>query len=187
MPAADKLAAHVAEFKSEGFTVFRSFYSPGDVDAIRAVITPEFEKLFAADPSAVRAKLGAPLEGSDGGGVHNAVAGGLLTHHLWPQLAPMLRAPWHRPILLDMAERVFGPFVQLDAFGITAYPIAGDHSRRGAQAPQGWHRDSNIVDRMAQYGAGTVYEAGYRERLKGTATHAYKPPVGVNMLCYVRA
>ena len=74
--------------------------------------------------------------------------GGLLAHPLWPHLEPLIHAPWHCDMLLDFLELLFGPFVQLDAFGITgtpahAYPI----ERRGTLVDQGWHRDSSIANR----------------------------------------
>ena len=176
---------HVTDFKTQGFTVFRKFYSAQQVATIRSIVEPEFEQIFRADPTAVRAKLGAPLEGSDGRGL-NAVPGGLLKHHLWDSLEPTLGTPWGpNPLLLDMAERVMGPFVQLDAFGITCYP-ATDASNRGLRAPQGWHRDSNIVDRMKTYGAGSAYEDAYQRQMIATSSHSYKPPVGINMLCYLQ-
>ena len=42
--------------------VFRRFYSRKTIEAIRAVIEPEFEEIFRADPQAIRTKLGAPVE-----------------------------------------------------------------------------------------------------------------------------
>eukprot|EP01052_Picozoa_sp_SAG31_P037695 SAG31_NODE_4908_length_2873_cov_2.949171_2_plen_261_part_00 len=78
-----------------------------------------------------------------------------------------------------------GRSVQLDAFGVTGYSI-NPAEKRGQIAPQGWHRDSTIVDRMAGYGAGSRYRELYMSQLEGTATHAYKPPVGVNLLCYLQ-
>lgn len=134
---------------------------------------PEFEQIFANDPAAVRGKLGAPAEGSDGGGL-NAVPGGLLRHHLWPALKPIIRAPWHTDELLDFLEHLFGPFVQLDGFGITGTPAhAYAPDRQGSLVDQGWHRDSQIQSR---------YQA------HSTATHGttYKPPIGVNCLCYLQ-
>ena len=105
---------------------------------MRAIVEPEFEAIFAADPEAVRTKLGAPTEGGDGGG-RNARPGGLLNHALWPRLEPLIRSPWHREELLDFLEHLFGPFVQLDGFGITGTPPF-PLERRGKLVAQGWHR-----------------------------------------------
>ena len=44
--------------------MFEGFYHPEQVAQLRATLAPEFAGIFAADPAAVRAKLGAPLEGS---------------------------------------------------------------------------------------------------------------------------
>eukprot|EP01050_Picozoa_sp_SAG11_P044973 SAG11_NODE_22158_length_411_cov_0.673077_1_plen_121_part_01 len=99
----------------------------------------EFERIFGEDPTASRAKLGAPLEGGDFRVGANTDAGGLLRHPLWPRLEPVLQAPWHRPAVLQFAERCFGPFVQLDAFGVTGYPASPDadiSKLRGSLAPQ---------------------------------------------------
>ena len=165
-----------------GAQVFRGFYSPETVQAIRDIIEPEFEEIFRADTTAVRSKLGAPVEGGDGAG-RNAQMGGLLGHPLWPQLEPFLRAPWHSDMVLNFLELLFSPFVQLDAFGITgtpphAYPI----ERRGTLVDQGWHRDSSIADRYQSYGVGTAYAGS----IDGYATPKYKPPNGVNLLIYLQ-
>lgn len=146
------------------------------------MIEPEFEEIFARDPDAIRTKLGAPTEGGDGGG-RNAGMGGLLAHPLWPQLEPLLHAPWHSDDLLDFLERLFGPFVQLDGFGITGTPPhAYTAARRGTLVDQGWHRDSSIADRYGQHGAGTPYEG----LINSYATPKYKPPNGVNLLTYLQ-
>ncbi len=162
--------------------VFRGFYSRETVQAIRDIIEPEFEAIFRADPNAIRSKLGAPVEGGDGAG-RNAYVGGLLGHPLWPQLEPLLHAPWHTGMLLNFLELLFGPFVQLDAFGITgtpahAYPI----ERRGTLVDQGWHRDSSIANRYQSYGVGTPYAGA----IDDYATPKYKPPNGVNLLIYLQ-
>ncbi len=165
-----------------GAQVFRGLYSPQTVQAIRDIIEPEFEEIFRADTTAVRSKLGAPVEGGDGAG-RNAQMGGLLGHPLWPQLEPFLRAPWHNDMVLNFLELLFGPFVQLDAFGITgtpahAYPIG----RRGTLVDQGWHRDSSIADRYQSYGVGTTYAGS----IDGYSTPKYKPPNGMNLLIYLQ-
>ena len=58
---------------------------------------------------------------------------------LWPRLEPLIRSPWHREELLDFLEHLFGPFVQLDGFGITGTPPF-PLERRGKLVAQGWHR-----------------------------------------------
>eukprot|EP01052_Picozoa_sp_SAG31_P037696 SAG31_NODE_4908_length_2873_cov_2.949171_3_plen_125_part_00 len=111
MPAQRSEDARLIKFKNDGYAVFDGFYSPQQVRRLRQILVPEFEAIFAADPAAARAKLGAPLEGSDGGGAggRNAGVGGLLVHRLWPQLSPILHAPWHAPQVLDFCEQIFGP------------------------------------------------------------------------------
>lgn len=109
--------------------------------------------------------------------------GGLLGHPLWPQLEPFLHAPWHSDTLLNLLELVFGPSVQLDAFGITGTPAhAYPTERRGTLVDQGWHRDSSIADRYQSYGLGTRYAGAINDY----ATPKYMPPNGVNILTYLQ-
>eukprot|EP01045_Picozoa_sp_COSAG04_P046383 COSAG04_NODE_16764_length_489_cov_1.843590_1_plen_99_part_00 len=66
------LAPHLAEFKEQGFTVFRGHLPPSTVGAIRAALTPRFEAAFAADPTIGKLKLGRDAQaqaGSEPGGL----------------------------------------------------------------------------------------------------------------------
>ena len=66
------LAPHLAEFKEQGFTVFRRHLAPGTVAAIREALTPRFEAAFAADPTIGKLKLGRDAQaeaGSEPGGL----------------------------------------------------------------------------------------------------------------------
>ena len=90
------------------------------------------------------------------------VGGGLLNHPLWSSaLQPLLQHPWHTDWLLDFCELVMGPCVQLDSFGISAFPIAaaapaaaGGRLRPPAFA---WHRDNFA---QSQYYAGGGVDNG---------------------------
>jgi hypothetical protein len=48
------------------------------------------------------------------------------------------------PLMLDFVEMVMGPYVQLDSYEISGFPIR-DASHKGG--PDRWHRDSfQMVD-----------------------------------------
>jgi hypothetical protein len=208
MMVAAEEAARVAEFKRNGYTIYRGLYSADTIHRLRSILEPEFTAIFrhqreiddatgssssssssSSSNSQLRAtpgdetdwarvKLGSPVEGGDAGG-RNSASGGLLNHPLWPQLEPILHAPWHTTEVLDLLERVFGPFVQLDGFGITANPPPDDHEAR-AGVLQGWHRDSSIASRFESFGVGSEYEGQLQS---WASAPAFVPPIGVNLLC----
>jgi hypothetical protein len=200
-PHQPPLSAHLAEFKRDGFTVFRRQLDGGTVRQLRAVLEPVFAAAFDADPTVEKIKLGAPqyiapgrvadagssscCTGADSSG------GGLLKHPLWKtSLQPLLHHPWHSTQLLDFCEMVMGPCVQLDAFGISGFPGNGtavgaggggsSHQHCAAARPPTfvWHRDNFA---MSQYYPG-VPNGGFW----GGFAPFYRPPLGVNLLCYLQ-
>ena len=191
-PQRRPLSAHLAELKASGFTVFRGHLRASTVAALRGVLEPVFEQAFDADPTVPKLKLGsASVTGVEAGA--SWPGGGLLNHPLWDaRLAPLLRHPWHSARLLDFCELVMGPRVQMDAFGISGFPPGSTAPRSSAPAadPGGaggavvprpptfaWHRDNFALSQYYQVHG--VPDGGYRGPF-------YRPPLGVNLLCYLQ-
>lgn len=149
------LEEHVEEFKREGFTVFEGFISRERVAEIRAILDPEFEILFAEMPDAPRRKI-VPLLG----------------HKI---LGPMLRDLALNTLMLDFVEMVMGPFVQLDSFEISGFPIC-DASQKGVT--DRWHRDSC---HLADHYAGHYEATGRKDEPK-----PYTPPLACSCLIYLQ-
>jgi hypothetical protein len=99
------------EFRRDGFTVFEGAHAPDMLERWRAA----YDAVCAREGESVW--LGSALE-----------------------LDPELFLPAiANPLLLDFAEQVMGPFVQLDDLAINAFPsVAADAAAGRATA---WHRD----------------------------------------------
>jgi len=115
-----KLDQHLAQFKEQGFTVFERVFDEPTMAAWRA----KFHQMQA--------------DGVGGGqGTGEAAAwwyGDMLEY------APGLMLPAvNHPLLMDFAELVLGPFVQLDNLTFAAFPPADANTKKGAVS--GWHRD----------------------------------------------
>tara|TARA_Y100000588_G_scaffold193182_1_gene207265 strand:+ start:470 stop:1315 length:846 start_codon:yes stop_codon:yes gene_type:complete len=144
---------HLDEYKRDGYTVFRNYISTEKVKAWRDMMDPEFERLFPQRPEAPRAKI-VPL----------------LAHE---KLAPLAKEHIQMPLMLDFAEKVMGPFVQLDSFEVSGFPVRDDELKGAVDR---WHRDAfhNI------------------ETWKTVATMAeqsprlYTPPLACNCLTYLQ-
>ena len=145
------LDTHVAEFKREGLTVFPGYFSADRVASLREVLDPEFERLFSATPDQPKLKI-TPLLGH-------------------PVLGPMLADRVLDPLVLDFAEAVMGPVVQLDSYEVSGFPPS-DREMRGQV--HGWHRDPfHVADQYARL-------AG------GTGSRPYTPPLACNCLTYLQ-
>jgi hypothetical protein len=114
---------------------------------------PAFEPLFAKDPHAPRARI-VPLLGHE-------------------KLAPLAKEHVLNPLMLDFAEKVMGPYVQLDSFEVSAFPVR-DHELKGSV--DRWHRDAfhnsetwKTVDTMAEQ-----------------SPRRYIPPLACNCLTYLQ-
>ena len=189
------LAEQVEQFKSRGYTVLRGVLGAREVAALR-------ERLGAR----IDIKLGQPLDELDGKpatGAEIAATGqtisiggpddsakigfpGLLGAA--PEVAELLIEPFLlSPRLLDLAERVMGPFVQGDGFYVVGYPPtyltgkeAGVASRKELLAgAHQWHRDAyNHHDRWRS-------NPGYFDDLVAGG-QPFTPPLAAHMLCYLQ-
>ena len=126
------LAEQVEQFQSRGFTVLRGVLSAAEVAAARARLDVRMAAKLAAQLGELEGKpaTGEKLAAaggsiSIGGPADSASIGfpGLLAAA--PEVAELLIKPFLlNPRLLDLAERVMGPFVQGDGFYVVGTPPA---------------------------------------------------------------
>ena len=194
--AADEaeLAEHADQYKTRGYTLLRDILSADQVATLRE----RLDKRMAEKMSAQLGELeGKPATGEEwaaaghtvsiGGPADSARIGypGLLAAA--PEVAELLIKPFLlNPLLLDLAERVMGPFVQGDGFYVVGTPptrytgrATGVASRQELLAePAGWHRDAyNHHDRWRK-------NPGYADDLEDG--QPYTPPLAAHMLCYLQ-
>ena len=144
---------HIEEYQSEGYTVFENYLDSEKVASLRAVLDPEFSRHHAEDPNRPRATISSILG-------HERLASPLSEHILNPRL-------------LDFAEAVMGPYVQLDSMEISGYPSVGIEEK-GKVA--GWHRDAfNLTEQWVNYPF--TYQRQPR---------FYTPPMACNCLTYLQ-
>ena len=129
----------LAQYQRDGFTVFENAYDKTQMQAWRA----EQDRLedISTGPYAQNRSwwFGNMLERAP--------------HLMWPAVV--------NPLVLDLAEAVVGPFVQLDNLTLAAFPSA-DPAEAGKAS--GWHRD-----RWAYMPSGT-----------------YQRPLALNAICYLQ-
>lgn len=110
--------ARLAEYRQQGYTVFEGVYDEGRMQLWRE----ECLRLEASSPG-----IHAP-------GNRSWWFGNVLERSpalMWPAVS--------NPLLLDFAERVVGPFVQLDNLTLAAFPSVSKEEAAGKVS--GWHRD----------------------------------------------
>ncbi|MBS10455.1 MAG: hypothetical protein CME19_02480 [Gemmatimonadetes bacterium] len=196
------LVEHLERYKTRGYTILRDIVSQSVVAELRDGL----DKRMAAKMSN---KIG-ELDGKEVTGKELAATGrtvgiggpddsrligypGLLSAA--PEIAELLIKPFLlNPLLLDLAERVMGPFVQGDGFYVVGTPparytgrptdvatrqelIADATTNSGTHLP-GWHRDAyNHHDRWRK-------NPGYADDLEDG--QPYTPPLAAHVLCYLQ-
>ena len=147
------LEEHFAEYKRDGFTLFRNYMPRSLLEEVRATVDDEFARRFAEHPDRPRATIA-----------------NLMAH---PTLAHLLKPYLLNSHMLDFAERVMGPFVQLDSFEITGFPSRpADQFNRVAE----WHRDAfNYSDMWANHPSSAHFKP-----------HPYTAPTACNCLTYLQ-
>lgn len=148
-----RLQEHIEEYQRDGYTIFKNFLAPEKVAELRAVCNPEFARRHQENPERPRATITNILG-------YDSLAAPLAEHLLNPRL-------------LDFAEAVMGPYVQLDSMEISGYPSVGEE-RKGEVAH--WHRDAfNLTEQWANY------KFSYEQELR-----PYTPPMACNCLTYLQ-
>ena len=147
------LTDHFASYKRDGYTVFRQFMTPEVVDFVRINVETEFQQRFKAEPDRPRTTIS------------DLIAHQTLSEKMSKQLL--------NPTVLDFAEYVMGPFVQLDSMEITGFP-----SRPPDQLNlvADWHRDAFSYSDMW---------ANHPSR-KDLTSHPYTAPTACNCLTYLQ-
>lgn len=189
------LAEQVEQFQERGFTVLRGVLSAAEVAAVRERVDVRIAAKLAAQLDELDGKpaTGQELAATDrtisiGGPANSATIGfpGLLAAA--PEVAELLIKPFLlSPRLLDLAERVMGPFVQGDGFYVVGTPPAGLTGRTTAIASRaellaeaaGWHRDA--------YSHHSLWRKnpGYADDL-ADGGQPFTPPLAAHMLCYLQ-
>lgn len=189
------LAEQLEQFQSRGFTVLRGVLSAAELAVVRERLDVRMAAKLAAELGALEGK---PATGEElaaaghtisiGGPVDSASIGfpGLLAAA--PEVAePLIKAFLLSPRLLDLAERVMGPFVQGDGFYVVGTPPAqltgratGVASRQELLAEAaGWHRDGYSHHNMWRN------NPGYADDL-ADGGQPFTPPLAAHMLCYLQ-
>ena len=148
------LEEHLEGYQRDGYTVFRNTLTAERVKDLRAMLDPEFERRHAEHRDRPR-----------------AVIYNVLGHET---LAPVLADHILTPALLDFAEAVMGPYVQLDSLAIAGFPsVAAENKGKVG----GWHRDAfSLTEQWMNYPI--AYEREPRP---------YTPPMACNCLTYLQA
>ena len=198
------LAKHVEQFKTRGYTVLHGMLSEAEVVAVRervdkrmdAKLQTRLKDHLDAKPATGEEVAATGRTVSIGGPADSAKIGfpGLLAAA--PEVAELLIKPFLlNPWLLDLAERVMGPFVQGDGFYVVGTPPAKYTGRpTGVSTRQellsdacanvstplpGWHRDAyNHHDRWRK-------NPGYADDLTDGGL-PFTPPLAAHMLCYLQ-
>ncbi len=189
------IAVHVEEYKTRGFTVLREVLSAAEVDMLRTRLD---ERMDAKMKAHLGELDGEPATGADwaraghtvsiGGSDDSALIGypGLLAAA--PEVAELLIKPFLlSPRLLDLAERVMGPYVQGDGFYVVGTPPTEFTGREPGILPHaqlvdetaGWHRDGYNHHNMWRN------NAGYMDDLVA-GNQPFTPPLAAHMLCYLQ-
>ncbi len=134
LPASLTLEERYEQYQRDGYTLFEGFYDSATMDALREEF--HFQQRRAA-------------------------LAGLEDRETWWFGNMLERAPelmWrmiHRPDLLDFAERVMGPYVQLDNLTLSAFPTRPEkdfmkinnwHRDRWAHLPRGVYERPNAIN-----------------------------------------
>lgn len=150
------LSEHLAEYKRDGYTIFRGFLSAEQVVTIRTECDPKCAERFGqAENPLARTTIG----GHDrwGDGEHTALGTRLMAATVFDPSG----------VLLNFVESVMGPCVQHDSLQVACYPpVPAEFSGVG----YGWHFDG--------FNSSTTTTA---KRPK-----EYTPPYACNCLTYLQ-
>ena len=144
---------HFAEYRRNGYTIFKGYMPSDQVARVRQTVDPEFHRLHAEHPERIRASITNLLNRED--------------------LAHFFKDHILNPALLDFAEHVMGPFVQLDSYEITGYPSRPLAERKKVDR---WHRDAfSYSEVWARHGSSC-----HRE------DRVYTAPTACNCITYLQ-
>jgi ectoine hydroxylase-related dioxygenase (phytanoyl-CoA dioxygenase family) len=189
-----ELAEHALHLKSHGYTVLRNVLSDAVVAEARARLdvrmAAKMETVLGEDDGVALTGAEVAARGSTisiGGAENSPTIGfpGLLGAA--PEVAELLVKPFLlNPRLLDLAERIMGPFVQGDGFYVVGTPppsYTGAATGLAARSEllaeaAGWHRDAYSHHSMWRS------NPGWADDLAAGGQHT--PPLAMHMLCYLQ-
>ena len=147
------LQNHLLEYKKDGYTVFHDYLTVEEVQEWRQAMDPQFDTLFSVNSNKPRVKI-VPL----------------LDHE---KLAPLAKKHVTNSIMLDFAELVMGPFVQLDSFEVSGFSI---RELGLTDSVDLWHRDAfNVTQTWIDH---PLFSSKKRR--------PYTPPLACNCLTYLQ-
>ena len=162
--------------------MFPAVHSAEWVAETRALLEPEFQRHFELESD------GPFFQGAEGSG-RVAVAPGLQAFEGSAFGQRLMESIVCHPMVLDFAQLVMGPFVQLDSCEVTGYPANADTHAPGAA----WHRDGFDSSKVWSEGAPTqlwrpgtsMLDAAPTPKIVATR-RAYTPPLACNYLTYLQ-
>ena len=110
---------HFTEYRRDGYTIFKNFMPLDRLQYIRQTVDAEFRRRHVEHPDRIRASIR-----------------NVLTDE---KLSEFFKEHLLNPTLLDYAEHVMGPLVQLMGYEITGYPSRPLDQRKKVDR---WHRDA---------------------------------------------
>ena len=168
-------------------TVFKSLHSEEWVRETRSMLDPEFDRHFA-----LRGSSPFWQGGPESGRV--AMAPGFQAFEWSPFGERLMDDVACNTTILDFAEMVMGPFVQLDSCEITGYEGAGSDNQHAT----GWHRDgfdtstvwnnnNENLDNGLEWRPGTSSRAMQSAAKVPATRRHYTPPLACNYLTYLQS
>ena len=144
---------HFKEYREKGYTIFSNFMDKMQIDDIRLTVKEDFEKHFIENPKKPRITI------------DNLLSNEKYVHLFLPNIK--------NKKLLDFAENVMGPYLQLDSYEITGFP---SDIKNECNKVAGWHRDA-----FNYSGAwGQSKKSNHRE------DQFYLPPLACNCITYLQ-
>ena len=145
--------SHYYEYRKNGYTIFKNFMEINHVMAVRKCLDILVDDLFRKDENKPRAVIYDSLNE--------------------PSLSPLLKKHILNPTLLNFAELVMGPYVQLDALQIAGFPIKQKVIKNQVDR---WHRDAfNLTETWANFPFSYIPKS-----------RPYTAPMACNCLTYLQ-
>ena len=200
-PAASEeaeLTQHLAHYQSQGFTILRGVLEPSLVAQLRDRLDTEIATKIErtnTEGEALKDLAAAGSTVSIGGPEDSHIIGypGLLAAA--PEIAALLIKPLLlSPRLLDLAERVMGPFVQGDGFyvvgtpppALTGGPVGTAMRSELLEGASGWHRDAYSNHSQWRSNPGWADDLAGAHKGGTWQGQPYTPPLAAHMLCYLQ-
>ena len=183
----------MADFQRQGWAVLRGVMPRDEIQRLRSdVLDPEFDELLSSRPppatAGQRFAVGAghpPLDRWRRRPSTGSITSGEGAFAAHPQLAAAASPLLLHPRVLEFAEAVIGPAVQLDSFRVTCFPPMPP-AHRGEVERGGWHVDRFSHRLPEQKNDWMPRRPPLPQTPAGRAPAGYCPPRAVNFLAYLQ-